>query len=97
MSKKKESDANAKLNTLNNFNCSDLPQHPAISSSSSISSELPLVIKKRGLYPTIANRTPRDFFFIRILGEGSFSTVSNFFFCNFVFHFLYKVKKEINK
>ncbi|KAH7713938.1 AGC/PDK1 protein kinase [Aphelenchoides avenae] len=33
------------------------------------------VVKQRSAQPMVANRTPRDFFFIRVLGEGSFSTV----------------------
>ncbi|KAI1732443.1 protein kinase domain-containing protein [Ditylenchus destructor] len=33
------------------------------------------ILKGKGLRSTITNRTPRDFFFIKVLGEGSFSTV----------------------
>uniref|UniRef100_A0A915CNT4 Protein kinase domain-containing protein n=1 Tax=Ditylenchus dipsaci TaxID=166011 RepID=A0A915CNT4_9BILA len=33
------------------------------------------LLKEKGLRTTITNRTPRDFFFIKVLGEGSFSTV----------------------
>lgn len=80
---KNETD-NKKSNILNNFNCNDDKcEQPVFASNlSSVIDELPLVIKKRGLRPTVANRTPRDFFFIRILGEGAFSTVNNYFLFN---------------
>lgn len=35
-------------------------------------------IHQRGFKKIVTNRTPQDFFFIKVLGEGSFSTVSQF-------------------
>lgn len=41
--------------------------------------ELKKLLKNHGMVRTLANRSPRDFFFIRVLGEGAFSTVKIFF------------------
>lgn len=73
-----------KSNILNNFNCSDKKfEQPIINSkSSTVISESLSLTEKHDFKPIFVNKTPRDFFFIRILGEGSFSTVKNNFFLN---------------